>query len=157
MFSHLPFFVTFVLQAISMVRNILSIASGLLTSFVLIILLEAIGHILYPPPADLDIRNAEAYKEFLSHAPMSVFLLVLLAYALGSFFGGMTSSWVAKENKAGKAMTVGGILMGLGMVNLMSFQHPVWVVVAGFFAFLPFSYLGGKLGIRFSKKNQPNT
>lgn len=133
-----------------MIRNILSVATGLLTSFIIIIILEAFGQILYPPPATINVHDAEAMKEFLSHAPTKVFILILVAYALGSFIGGWISSMIARVNKSGKAMTVGGVLMGVGMYNLMNFQHPLWVVIAGVFAFLPFSFLGGKLGVKMT-------
>jgi ABC-type Na+ efflux pump permease subunit len=137
-----------------MVRNILSIILGLLASFIIIIILESAGHIIHPPPPGLDTKDLEAVKTYVSTAPPIVFVLVILAYALGSFIGGVTASAVASNNKMAKAITVGGILMGLGAYNLFMIPHPVWTVIISLVVFIPFSYLGGYLGIKWSAKKK---
>lgn len=135
-----------------MVRTVISIVVGILASMVMIILLELIGHAIYPPPLNTDGNYQEALKIYFAGAPAGLFAIILLAYALGSFVGGCVAAMIAKEKKANRAMSVGGIMMGLGVFNLVSLPHPTWVLFAAVFAFLPFSHLGGKLGVKLTSK-----
>jgi hypothetical protein len=135
-----------------MIKNILSVVLGLAASSFIIFALEVLGHIIYPPPTDLDINNMEALKAFTSSAPAIVFVLVIIAYAVGSFIGGLVAAAIAAQNKMTKAITVGGILMGLGAYNLFMIPHPVWTILISIFLFIPCSYLGGVLGMKISAK-----
>jgi len=140
-----------------MFRNILAIVTGLLTAFVIIIITEGFGHAIYPAPAGLDMNNMDAIREYTQHAPTIVFVLVILAYALGSIVGGLIASVIAVHKKMTKSITVGGILMGLGAYNLFMIPHPIWTIVISIFIFIPCSYLGGYLGIRISAKRRRNS
>lgn len=135
-----------------MVKNILSIIMGLAASSFIIFALEVLGHIIYPLPPDLDLNNMEAVKAFTGTAPPIVFVLVIIAYAVGSFVGGLVAAAIAVNNKMTKAITVGGILMGLGAYNLFMIPHPVWTIIISIFLFIPCSWMGGILGIRISSK-----
>lgn len=137
-----------------MLRTILSIIAGLLASFAIIILMESIGHIIYPAPAGLNPDDMEAIKAYTQRAPVIVFVLVILAYGLGSIVGGLVAAMIAAHKKMTKSITVGGILMGLGAYNLFMIPHPVWTVVISIFIFIPCSYLGGYLGIMASAKRR---
>ena len=66
----------------------------------------------------------------------------------------VVASVIAIEKKYNKAITVGGILMGLGVFNLVTIPHPTWVVILALLVFLPFAYFGGKLGIKLSSKKK---
>lgn len=136
-------------------KNILAVVLGLIASFIIILLLEGVGHAIYPPPADLDINDIDAIKAFTSTAPSIVFILVIIAYAVGSIIGGLVSAVVAVNNKMSKAITVGGILMGLGAYNLFMIPHPIWTIVISIFVFIPCSYAGGYWGIKVSAKKKP--
>ena len=135
-----------------MVRNILSVIIGLVASFFVIAIVESIGHVMYPPPAEVNINNPDAMKAYISTAPPMVFIILITAYASGSFIGALVTSMVAINNKTRKAMTVGGILMGFGIYNIITIPHPLWVAVCAIFVFMPFAYFGGKLGIKISSK-----
>jgi hypothetical protein len=135
-----------------MVKNILSVLVGLVASSFIIFALEIAGHIIYPAPADLDLNNMEAIKTFTSAAPPIVFVLVIIAYAIGSLVGGFIAAAIASKNKMTKAITVGGILMGLGAYNLFMIPHPIWTIIISIFLFIPCSWIGGMLGIKISTK-----
>ena len=140
-----------------MFKNILSVILGLAASSFIIFASEVIGHIIYPPPAGLDINDMDAVKAFSASAPLIVFILVIVAYAIGSFVGGLIAASIASQNKMTKSITVGGILMGLGAYNLLMIPHPIWTIVISIFLFIPCSYVGGILGIKISSKKNPNS
>jgi ABC-type Na+ efflux pump permease subunit len=135
-----------------MIKNILSVIIGLVASSFIIFALEVLGHIIYPAPPDLNLNDLEAIKAFTSTAPPIIFILVILSYAMGSIVGGLIAAAIATKNKMTKAITVGGILMGLGAYNLFMIPHPIWTIIISIFLFIPCSWIGGILGIKFSSK-----
>jgi uncharacterized membrane protein YfcA len=136
-----------------MARNILSIIAGIISSFIAIIAIESIAHILNP--THLDPHNVEAFRNYVhNEAPETFHIIVLLGYAVGSLIGALVSAYISSNKKMIHAMTVGGILMGIGINNLVVSNHPSWVIVTSIFIFLPVAYLGGRLGKRFSTKKQ---
>lgn len=136
-----------------MTRNFLSIIAGLISCFLVIFIIEVIGHALNPLP--VDIKDPEAFSNYIrNEAPEAFYLLVLSAYAVGSFTGGFVTAWISINKKIIRAVTVGGIVMGLGIYNMVLIRHPSWVIVTAFFTFLPFAYLGGRMGKNASTKKQ---
>ncbi|MDQ3048621.1 MAG: hypothetical protein M3R27_13815 [Bacteroidota bacterium] len=137
-----------------MLRNILSILGGLITGILFIFIIEGVAHALYPPPSGIDLRDPAVFKEFISTLPVAAGLLILTAYAAGSFFGGLVASLIAVRMKLSKAITIGGILMGLGMFNMITLGHPLWMILFGIVVFVPFSYLGGYMGVKLSHRKR---
>ena len=135
-------------------RNIIAVISGLVTSFIVIILGEGVANGLHPIPITVDMNNPEALKTYIAHAPATLHIAILTTYALACFAGSIVTSSIALHRKITRAMTLGGILMGLGVYNLVSFSHPNWVIISGLFIFLPFAYVGGKVGINFTAKKK---
>ncbi|MCW3072129.1 MAG: hypothetical protein JWO44_2019 [Bacteroidetes bacterium] len=135
-----------------MAKKILSTVLGLIGGLFVIFSLEVLGHIIYPMPAGINLSDTEAIKAYTSGAPSLVFVLLVFSYALGSMAGGLIAAAMAPANKMAKAITVGGILMGLGAYNLFMIPHPVWTIIISIFLFIPCSYLGGYWGIRLSAK-----
>jgi len=142
----------------SMIRNILSIIVGLLIAIVVMQLIQILGHLMYPPPIDIDVTDPEAIKHYITLSPTIVFVIVILSYALGSFFGAFVSTFIAKEKHIPHAINIGGVLMGLGAINLFTIPHPTWMIVISLIVFLPFAYFGGWLGLRIkAKRHSKNT
>jgi hypothetical protein len=44
-------------------------------------------------------------------------------------------------------LTVGGVQLFFGLVNLVMIPHPMWFAIASVIVFLPAAYFGGKLEI----------
>ena len=136
------------------VRNILSVIVGVAIGAMIIFLGENVIEHLNPLPLGLDLHNPETLKNYIANAPASMHLMLLISYALGCFTGGLVAAGIASDKKMTKAMTLGGLFMGIGMFNLIALSHPVWVIIASVFAFLPFAYLGGIIGIKISPKKK---
>lgn len=135
-----------------MIRNIFSIIIGLVAAIVIMQLIQILGHLMYPPPIDIDVTNPEAIRAYISSSPAIVFIMVILSYAIGSFVGALTSTFIAKEKHIPHAINIGGILMGLGAINLFTIPHPTWMIVISLIVFLPCAYLGGWLGLKWKIK-----
>ncbi len=137
-----------------MLRNVLSVIAGLVVSFIIIILGEGITHHIFPLPATVNINDPETVKTYISTAPASFHLTILFIYAIASLVGSFVSSIITIDKKMSKAMTVGGILMGLGIFNLVTLSHPLWAIIMGLIAFLPFAFAGGLVGITLSNPKE---
>ncbi len=135
-----------------MMKNILSVIAGLIAGFLVIVIMEAISHKMYPlPPGfDLDKADNEMLGLLMEIMPMGAFMMILIAYSLGSFSGGIISA--AISNKIHQPLMVGGVLMLAGIINLLMIRHPVWFAVVSLFMYLPFSFAGGKIGVMIKKK-----
>lgn len=135
-------------------RNVIAVVVGVIVSIIIIIVGEALTHIMNPLPANISMTDPEAFKSFVAKAPVSLHLLILFNYALACFIGGLISATIAIDNKMQKAMSLGGIFMGVGMFSLISMAHPTWVVVFSVLVFLPFAYMGGMMSLRIGKKKK---
>ena len=133
------------------IRNIIAVIVGVIVSVIIIIIGEALVHIMNP---QIDIKDPEAFKAFISNAPVSLHIMILLIYALACFLGALISASIAIDKKMSKAMSLGGLIMGIGMFSLVSVSHPMWVVIVSVFIFLPFAYWGGMLSLKMSGKKK---
>ena len=137
-----------------MLRSILSVLAGVIAGMVVIYGVEMLGHYVYPVPEGLDFKDKEAIKAYIEEAPAGALWFVVLAWALGSFAGGLVASVIAKQTNILHALIVGGLLMIAGIINLVSIPHPTWMWIAGLMVYLPFAWLGGVIGSRSSSKSK---
>lgn len=133
-----------------MIKRALYVLSGVIIGGAVIYLVESIGHKIYPLPENLDWTDTEALGNHIATLPIGAFIIVLLAYILGSVAGGfMTVQY--KNSGMPNAIAVGVILLLLGLLNLVMIQHPTWFMVVSLLLYVPFAYLGGRLGIKVTK------
>jgi len=129
-------------------RKILAVVAGVILAGIVTYAVQAIGHQVYPPPEGLDMKNMEAMKAYVATLPMGALLFVLLAYILGSFAGGWLAAKIARTSQIHLPLTVGGVQLFFGIINLVMIPHPIWFAIASVIVFLPAAYLGGKLGVK---------
>jgi hypothetical protein len=122
-------------------RNIPAILAGLLSGFIVIALVESLAHFFYPPP-DEAFATHEELKAFVLQLPLGAKLLVLAAWAAGSFAGGTVAAMVLKSSNASASLITGGILMVSGIMNLLVVPHPMWFWIVSFLIFIPAAYAG---------------
>lgn len=129
-----------------MSRKILAIIGGVIFAGLVVYAVQTLGHQVYPPPENLDTKNLEAMKAYTASLPMGALLFVLLSYGVGSFAGGWLAAKIARVPQMHVPLTVGGVQLFFGIINLLMIPHPLWFAVASVLIFLPAAYLGGKLG-----------
>jgi len=127
-----------------MLRKILSVIAGILVGGLGIMMIQAISGEIYPWPEGLDYNDKDAFAAFVSTLPVGAFLMVILSYIVGSFFGGMTATAVAKE-KYSSALIVGFALTIAGVMNAMAIPQPMWVSIVSILVFIPFAFFGAKI------------
>jgi hypothetical protein len=136
-----------------MLRRVLAAIAGLIVGGLVIMLVETAGHRVYPSPPGLDPNNMEALRAAAAAAPAGAKAAVVVAWALGSFAGGLIAARIGKHLIP--ALAVGAILMIGGIFNLVMIPSPIWMWIAGLLVFLPASFAGGKLGLPRSGEGSP--
>lgn len=126
-------------------RSIIAVVLGIILGGIVVGLVEHVGHLVYPAPAGIDMRNPEALKTYAANAPVGALLFVILAWALGSLTGGWLAAFIARQSRSQHALIVGGVLMIFGIINMLMIPHPVWFWIVGILVFLPAAYIGARL------------
>ena len=131
-----------------MKRNILAVCAGVVASVVAIMLVEVLKLQLYPPPPGIDYDDPEQLAAMMHATPIGGFLMLELAYALGSLAGGFAAAKIAETRKIGFALGIGGLLTLAGFGNLAMAPHPIWFSILSTLTFVPLAWVGAKLATR---------
>jgi len=113
-----------------MLRKISGVLLGLVVAFCTIMLVERLGHMVYPPPPDLDFKNAEKLRVYIESLPLGAFVFILLGWFLGTLLGGMVACRVAREQPLLFACIIGAVIMAATIANLVMIPHPSWFSIA---------------------------
>ena len=111
-------------------RKILAILAGVVSVAVVIAAIEFASHLVYTPPADMDMNDPGAAQQFIANLPVGAFLSVLLAYGAATFVGGWVACRVAKEKPLRYAGGIGAAVMLAALANSIMIPHPLWFTFA---------------------------
>src|SRR5262245_40509941 len=126
-------------------RSILSVILGFLAGALVVGLLEAAGHLMYPPPPDINLHNPDQLKAIIENLPIGALIMVLVAWAGGSFAAGLVAALVAKNRKPTHALIVGCLQMLAGGVTMLLIPRPAWFIVSSFLIVVPSAWVGAML------------
>lgn len=129
-----------------MAAKIAGVTVGLVVSVLVVAMVEAIGHWIYPV-AKLDTNQPDALYEFMRNLPLGAFLFVIAAHGLGSLLGGFSVILIVRKMWWTGPLVIGGMLMVGGIYNLVLLPHPRWFLVTDLLMFIPMSLLGGGIAL----------
>lgn len=109
-----------------MVRNVAAALAGIVTAFVMIMLIEKLGHIIYPPPADLDVSNPDVMRPYIATLPFLALLFPMIAWVIATFAGTALACKIGTANSLAFAAVVGGLVLAGTISNLIMIKHPLW-------------------------------
>jgi hypothetical protein len=122
--------------------------AGFVATFATIMLVQTLGHTVYPPPAELDMTDPAATAEFFGNLPVGALLFVLLAYFAGAFLGPFVAKWLGGGSGKPYALLLGGFVLGGTLVTVYQIPHPSWFIVAAIIGIPIAAWYGAKLGPR---------
>ncbi len=128
-----------------MVRTILGIIAGVVVGVIVVMLVEGLGHMMFPPPAGLDPSDPEAMKAIIANLSFGAFASVLAAWGLGTLAGGFTAARIAR-NGEWPAWVVAPFVLASAIYEMMRFSHPVWFMGSALAICLGMGWLAGRLG-----------
>lgn len=128
-----------------MKRNIISVVVGLFSAIIIFVIAETINSALHPVPQNLDYDDSIAVKTFYENQPLTLWLLVLVGWIIGSVLCGFLIKLISKNDNE-KLPIIAGIILTLSAItNFFSLPHPTWFIIISLFAFLPFVLIGYKI------------
>ncbi|MEM8816154.1 MAG: hypothetical protein AAFX56_17765 [Pseudomonadota bacterium] len=128
-----------------MLTKVVAVLAGIVAAFAAIAIIQSIGHAVIPPPADLDVSDIEAFREWMATLPVAAFLFVLAAYYGGAFLGSFVAGWIAGLRSLIYPAIVGGLVLAGTIANLMTIPHPLWFSLLALIGIPVCAYFGGRL------------
>ncbi|WP_066482295.1 MULTISPECIES: hypothetical protein [unclassified Sphingomonas] len=115
-----------------MARRIIGTIIGILVFGLATTLVQLLGHMLYPPPPGVDMRNAAEVARIAASIPVPAKLIVLLAYLVGGAAGAFAALRLSRWSPS--AWIVLALAWAGNVLNLMAIPHPLWMAVGSFIA-----------------------
>ena len=112
-------------------RGIAAILLGLVVAIIIVLITVSIGHMIFPPPAGLDMSNPEHQTRLMEQIPTGAKVAVVLAWFLGSLAGAATAIAIGRKVLAGWIVAL--LIGAMGVWTTQMFPHPLWMVVGALF------------------------
>lgn len=128
-----------------MLRNIGAALAGVVIAFVLVMLVEKLGHFIYPPPAHLDYKDVEAVETYIATLPFLALLFPMFAWVVGTFTGTLVASKLGTANPLAFAIIVGGLMLAATIANLIFIPHPLWFSIVSLIAIAASAWFAAKV------------
>jgi hypothetical protein len=129
----------------AILRSVAGVFFGACLATGVIILVEQISGRMYPPPPGLDYGDTEAWKAYIASLPVGAFLMILLAWGLGTFAGAWICAKVAGRAKLAHGLVLATLLLFAGVSNMFTIPHPIWMWPSAFAVFAFAGVAGGRL------------
>lgn len=113
-----------------MVRRIFAVVAGVVVAVTLVMLIQKLGHNLYPPPADMDVSDQEFIRNYVASLPWGPLAFVIASYMIATLVGGWTAAAIAGEAPLLFAGIVGLFVLAGTISTVSLIPHPAWFTVA---------------------------
>ena len=127
-------------------RAFLGVLAGLATMFVVIMGIEYVGHMVYPPPPGLNPMVTEDLSAIMAVQPVAAKAFVVVAWVVGAFAGGWVAAKVSRTYPRAAAVIV-ALMVVAGVVGMILQLpgHPRWMAALGLLLPIPAALLGARL------------
>ncbi|MCH9695480.1 MAG: hypothetical protein K0U72_13290 [Gammaproteobacteria bacterium] len=126
-------------------RNIAAAIAGILIAGGIVMIVDMIGHTVFPPPPNLNFEDSEAVRAYIGGLPVGAFLFVVAGWSLGSLGGTFAACHFGKSRPVIGAYVVGGFVLLATAYNLVVYPHPVWIAILGIAGIIGGAWLGMSL------------
>lgn len=137
------------------VRLLVGLLSGIVAAFVTVMLIETVGHAIYPTPQGLDMNDPAALAAYVEALPLGAKLFVLTAWLSGTADGVFVACLVARRRYRLCAAVIAVLLVLATAANLWLFPHPLWLAAAGLLGIPLVAYATARLCARILPESTP--
>ncbi len=127
-------------------RSILAVVAGCFAAGLLTVVLESLGHVIFPPPPGVDLSDHAALAKIMDQLPLGALICVLGGWAIGTTVGAATAAWLAPRAATVHGLIVGLIMLVLGLFTMIMIPHPVWFQIASVLLTPACAWFGAKVG-----------
>ena len=133
-------------------RNVLAVIAGIAIGVGVNMALITLSPSLIPPPAGVDVSNAESLSKGIHLFEPRHFVMPFLAHAVGTLAGALAAYLIAATYKAQSAYVIGAVFLAGGVAASFMIPAPAWFIALDLLAaYLPMAWLGIRIGSRFKK------
>ncbi len=135
-------------------RTILAAVVGIVVAMLTITLVEWAGHQAWPPPPGLDPMVADDMARIIALQPFGALLVVVVAWVVGAFDGGLVAALVARDKRPRLAAVVPALVVTAGVVGMIMMMpsHPAWMAIAGLLLPVPAGLAGAQLAAAMRRR-----
>jgi hypothetical protein len=136
----------------NLLRNALAVLAGIVIGGVVNSALIAVSPSLIPPPAGVDVNNAESLRNAMHLFEPRHFIMPFLAHALGTLAGALAAYLIAASYKARIAYAIGAVFLCGGIAASFMIPAPTWFIALDLLAaYLPMAWLAIQIGTRMKR------
>jgi hypothetical protein len=137
---------------LTLIRNLAAILLGVVVGAAVNMALVSISPMLIPPPAGVDVNNAESLSLGIHLFEPKHFIMPFLAHALGTLAGAFVAYLTAASYKSRFAYVIGVFFLCGGIAASYMIPAPTWFIALDLVvAYLPMAWLG----ILLARRIQP--
>lgn len=134
-----------------LLRNVLAVVAGIVIGSAVNMALITLSPSVFPPPAGVDVTNAESLAASIHLFQPRHFVMPFLAHALGTLAGALAAFLIAATHKARLAYVIGVVFLAGGVASVFMIPAPVWYIALDLVAaYLPMAWLAVQLGRRLT-------
>ena len=123
-------------------RNLGAAVIGIIVAMLAIEAVEMLGHLVYPPPTDIEFGDPEQVREFMATLPVGSILFVGGAWMAGAFLGTLAGALTSTSKPLPYAIVIGGIVLAGAVTMLLILPHPRWFTIGAPVAVIVAAFLG---------------
>lgn len=132
-------------------RNTLAVIAGLTVGAGVNMSLVVLGPSVIPPPAGVDVTDAESLSASMHLFEAEHFVFPFLAHALGTLAGALAAFLVAATCRSAFAYVVGVASLAGGIAASLMIPAPTWFMILDLaVACIPMAWMGTVLGRRLN-------
>lgn len=136
----------------NLLRNVLALLAGIVVGGCVNMALITLSPWLIPPPAGVDVNNAESLSKAVHLFEPRHFIMPFLAHAVGTLAGALAAYLLAASYKAQMAYVIGTVFLCGGLAASLLIPAPTWFVALDLLAaYLPAAWLGIQIGTRMKR------
>lgn len=113
-----------------MVRKMIAVVAGAGVAVLLVMLIQQLGHSLYPPPDGLDPADEEFMRDYIANLPWGPLAFAIASYVVSTLVGGWVAAAVAGEQPLIFAGIVALFVLAGAVSTMLMIPHPTWFMIA---------------------------
>ncbi|HEY7785705.1 MAG TPA: hypothetical protein VIB00_13320 [Pyrinomonadaceae bacterium] len=138
----------------NIIRNVLAVLAGIVIGGIVNMALITISPSLIPPPAGVDVNNAESLRQAMHLFEPRHFVMPFLAHAVGTFAGALAAYLIAATYRSKMAYVIGVLFLCGGVAASFMIPAPAWFIALDLVvAYLPMAWLAIQIGKRLKPAN----
>ena len=138
----------------NLLRNVLAILAGITIGGGVNMAIITLSPSLIPPPAGVDVTNAESLSKAIYLFEPRHFVMPFLAHAVGTLTGALAAYLIAASYKAQIAYVIGAAFLCGGVAASFMIPAPTWFIAVDLLAaYLPMAWLSIQIGNRMRQGN----